>query len=72
MLEAPRCDSRSCVHLLGAYQPDDTEAVEVPCCVAFPRGIPREISYGDNLHLEPVPGDHGIQYERDYDHGLEA
>jgi hypothetical protein len=39
----------------------------VNVCAAFPSGsgIPHDIAYGDNLHLEPVEGDHGIQFEKD-------
>ena len=33
-------------------------------CEAFPEGIPLPIWRGEQSHLEPVPGDHGIQYER--------
>ncbi len=34
-------------------------------CKAFPNGdgIPEEIFFGENLHKEPYPGDHGIQFE---------
>lgn len=31
-------------------------------CEAFPLGIPRVILEGENQHLEPFPGDHGLQY----------
>jgi len=32
-------------------------------CKAFPKRIPQEILDGKNLHLKPVEGDHGIQFE---------
>jgi hypothetical protein len=64
MLVEPRCSIRGCVHLTGVYQFDGTERTERPCCTAFPRGIPNEIAYGPNLHLEPFPGDHGITFEK--------
>ena len=32
-------------------------------CKAFPDGIPLPIIAGDIGHLEPFPGDNGIQYE---------
>ena len=33
-------------------------------CAAFPDGIPMQIISGEVAHLEPLPGDHGIQYEK--------
>jgi hypothetical protein len=32
-------------------------------CAAFPDGIPYEIRSGQEPHVDPYPGDHGIQYE---------
>lgn len=32
-------------------------------CDAYPDGIPLPISGGDIAHTEPLPGDHGIQFE---------
>ena len=32
-------------------------------CEAFPMGIPEVIFRGDNLHIEPFPGDHGLKYK---------
>ena len=63
MLAIPRCAERNCRHLQGIIQPDGTEMTEVWACAAFPAGIPEDISFGDNLHLLPVKGDNGIQYE---------
>ena len=65
MIEEPRCSERQCKHLLGVKQDDGVEITERPVCKAFPNGIPVEISYGDNLHLKPFSGDHGIQYEKE-------
>lgn len=64
MLATPRCYERQCRHFIGASQPDGTELTERVVCAAFPTGIPDEIAYGDNLHLEPYIGDHGIRYEK--------
>ena len=62
MLVEPQCSIRKCKHLQGCKGTE--EEGQVPVCTAFPDGIPDEISYGDNKHLSPYPGDHGIQYER--------
>ncbi len=32
-------------------------------CEAFPSGIPNPILLAEVDHLEPYPGDHGIQFE---------
>ena len=64
LLETPKCYERQCRYFIGVSQPDGTELSERVICAAFPDGIPGEISYGDNLHLRPYPGDHGIQYEK--------
>ena len=66
MLAVSRCWERGCKHFNGISQPDGTEESEVNVCAAFPDGIPDDIAYGDNLHLEEVPGDNGIVYERDF------
>lgn len=64
MLRTPRCFERQCRHFRGVNQPDETEFTERVVCAAFPDRIPDEIAYGDNLHLQPYPGDQGIQYEK--------
>lgn len=63
MINIPECYERNCKHLIGVKQSDNTEMTEVNVCKAFPDGIPFDIQDGENLHLEPVEGDHGIQYE---------
>ena len=60
----PQCDRRNCKHFMGLEWLGAEEDSETPVCAAFPKGIPDEIAFGDDLHLEPVPGDHGIQFER--------
>jgi hypothetical protein len=61
----PPCFDRQCKHYQGTKQPDGTEATEVSFCAAFPDGIPDEIIDGDDLHIQPFPGDNGIRYERE-------
>jgi len=63
MLRQPECDRRSCLHFRGAEN-DGDETTERVFCAAFPDGIPNEIAYGDNLHMESYPGDNGIQYQK--------
>lgn len=55
----PRCWKRKCIHLQGIRQNDMEEETERPYCTAFPNGIPDEIAYGDNLHLQRFPGQFG-------------
>ena len=62
MLEEPKCHQRKCKHFSGAEN-DGSESTERVVCMAFPDGIPADIAYGKNLHLEPIEGDHGIQFE---------
>lgn len=60
-MKRPRCEERACRHYTG---PDKVNGVLRPCCEAFPRGIPQEIAYGNDLHVAPVAGDRGIQFEK--------
>ena len=60
-----KCFDRKCKHFIGIKQPDGTELSERYVCKAFPKGIPAEIYLGENLHLEPVKGDNGIQFEKE-------
>lgn len=66
MLNEPKCFVRNCKHFQGVQvrDPNTGDADSKYVCRAFPNGIPDEISVGDNLHLKPYPGDHGIQYEK--------
>jgi hypothetical protein len=66
MIAEPNCAKRRCLHFLGVQSDEGMgEEQEHPYCVAFPEGIPVEICYGPNLHLTPVEGDNGLQYEPD-------
>lgn len=55
MIIEPKCRKRGCVYYGGIEQPDGTELSEQPVCLAFPKGIPEEIAFGDNKHSEPLP-----------------
>jgi hypothetical protein len=55
MIFIPKCKIRNCKNFLGAVQPDGTELTERVICKAYPKGIPDDIAYGDNLHLEVRP-----------------
>jgi hypothetical protein len=55
MIAEPKCSKRECVHLIGVKQDDEDERTERNYCLAFPDGIPDEIAYGDNLHLQKFP-----------------
>jgi hypothetical protein len=70
MLVQPRCSERECKHFRGvSYAKAGDVSTEQPICAAFPNGIPLEIAYGENLHLLPIEGDSGIQYEREPEGG---
>jgi hypothetical protein len=64
MIRVPECKLRQCKHFIGVVQDNAVESTERVVCRAFPNGIPASIAYGDDRHLTPVEGDHGIQYER--------
>ena len=65
MLLTPNCFERKCKHFIGVDQPDDTELTERVVCLAFPKAIPVDIAYGDNRHLNPLPGqDNDIIFEK--------
>jgi hypothetical protein len=32
-------------------------------CDAFPDGVPDRFRFGDDMHVESVEGDHGIQFQ---------
>lgn len=63
MHATPKCYLRGCIHDPRVGGPDDDEVGEIIVCDAFPEGIPSAIAFGDDPHLYPVEGDHGIQFE---------
>ena len=64
MILEPKCKMRGCIHFIGVSQPNGTETTERVVCKAFPRGIPNQIAYGNNLHLKKYKGqDNSIIFE---------
>jgi len=63
MIPQPQCVKRRCKHFVGVTPDDGKGEEQRPICKAFPKGIPDEIAYGNELHLQSFEGDHGIQYE---------
>lgn len=56
MLLEPKCYRRRCVHYEGVILKDEAdESTETHVCKAFPEGIPFDISYGSNPHIEVHP-----------------
>lgn len=46
-------------------QPVGDETIEYHYCAAFPTGIPKEIAYGEDLHLEETENQiKGFIYEK--------
>lgn len=67
-IPAPQCFLRKCKHFWKGkptFKQDEAAECDIVWCSAFPGGIPDEIAWEDNLHTEPYPGDHGIQYEKE-------
>lgn len=52
MIQEPNCHKRGCKHYLGVAQPNNEEKGERPVCSAYPDGIPEDIAYGSDKHLE--------------------
>ncbi|KKN77715.1 hypothetical protein LCGC14_0356890 [marine sediment metagenome] len=63
MMIQPKCHMRECIHFIGVVE-EEIETDQRVTCVAFPKGIPDVIAYGDNLHLKPFKGDNGIRFEK--------
>jgi len=65
MLAISMCQIRKCKHYIGIIQSDGTELTETNNCEAFPKGIPREIAYGNNRHLKLLKNqDNDIVFEK--------
>jgi len=66
MMKTPKCFERSCIHFIGVTQPNGTEMTESVVCKAFPRGIPNQIAYGNNLHTKKYKDqDNKIIFEKE-------
>lgn len=69
MIAIPLCARRGCAHYIGMRAKTDGEfgatflSPHVPCCAAFPAGIPDEIRSGKNDHTTPFAGDNGITFK---------
>lgn len=63
MMTEPRCFARRCKHFQGVKQDNGDEKTERVVCLAFQNGIPDEIAYGDDLHLELRGDDNGFRFE---------
>jgi len=55
MIGESNCSMRKCVYFKGIKWFGEQESSEDNYCEAFPKGIPSEIAYGDNLHLTKHP-----------------
>ena len=51
MITEPNCSKRNCRHYLGIRIDNGDETTERPYCLAYPDGIPDEISYGNVKHM---------------------
>lgn len=49
------CQERKCKHFIGELF-DNQNDLMLDLCNAFPSGIPDEIAYGDELHIQPLAG----------------
>ena len=63
MLIESQCDIRDCKHFIGVTS-EGIEVNERYVCKAFPKGIPLIITLGNNKHLKPFKGDHGIIFAK--------
>lgn len=52
MLLETNCSTRRCKWYGGVKQKGDSEEVQFHYCPAYPKGIPKEINRGKDLHAE--------------------
>jgi len=66
MFSEPNCSKRRCIHFQGVKQfGNEGEIDQLLVCKAFPKGIPEDISYGDNKHTKPIKNQKNkIVYEK--------
>lgn len=66
MIREPKCSKRKCKYYQGIIKPDGSEKTEQPACQAYPDGIPNDIAYGDDKHLEVRDDqDNDITYKKE-------
>ena len=53
------CELRGCIHYRRPLGPGEDPTFT---CLAFPKGIPKDILSGKNLHLKPIEGDGGFRF----------
>jgi hypothetical protein len=60
----PNCFKRGCKHYDNVAWLGEMKFIHV--CIAFPKGIPEDIAYGNNEHLEVVEGQTGtVVFEKE-------
>lgn len=52
MITLPNCFKRKCKHFIRSIYIDGEKISEKYSCCAYIKGIPDEIAYGNDLHLE--------------------
>ena len=65
----PECSKRECEIWIEtgnfiSHTEDPNDEGTIPVCKAFPKGIPKDVVWGDNPHIKPIRGDNGIQYKQ--------
>lgn len=67
MTIGPTSQCSTCRHYRSPFSREDGNWDGGPFCDAFPDSIPDEILTNRLDHRQPLPGDHGVQWEADGD-----